>query len=242
MGSASGEPLLSVSGLTAGYGDVQVLWGIDLAVREGEIACIVGSNGAGKTTLLRTISALVTAKTGAIRFAGRPLERADSEAVLAAGIAHVPEGRRLFKGLSVRDNLLLGAHLRHDKAGIAADLERVYQIFPILAERRQQDATTLSGGEQQMCAVGRGIMSRPRLLLIDELSLGLAPQAVEKLAAALVEINKAGVTILLVEQDVLTAFEVAGRGFVLELGRITLSGETRALAENPAVRAAYLGL
>jgi branched-chain amino acid transport system ATP-binding protein len=236
------ESLLRIEGLRAGYGDVHVLWGIDLAVAEGEIACIVGANGAGKTTLLRTISGVVRATAGSIRFAGEPVERADPEVILRAGIAHVPEGRRLFKGLSVRDNLLLGAHLRHPHSEIARDLERVFTIFPILAERRSQDATTLSGGEQQMCAVGRGIMSRPRLLMIDELSLGLAPQAVERIAAALIEINKAGITILMVEQDVLTAFELARHGFVIELGRVVMSGETRALAEDSRIRQAYMGI
>ena len=236
------EPLLRIEGLRAGYGDVRVLWGIDLAVAEGEIACIVGANGAGKTTLLRTISGVVRATAGSIRFAGAPVESADPEVILRAGIAHVPEGRRLFKGLSVRDNLLLGAHLRHSHSEIARDLERVFTIFPILAERRSQDATTLSGGEQQMCAVGRGIMSSPRLLMIDELSLGLAPQAVERIAAALIEINKAGITILMVEQDVFTAFELARHGFVIELGRVTMSGETRVLAEDSRIRQAYMGV
>ena len=236
------EPLLRIEGLKSGYGDVQVLWGIDLAVTAGEIACIVGSNGAGKTTLLRTISGVVRATAGSICFAGEAIEKADPEAILRRGIAHVPEGRRLFKGLSVRDNLLIGAHLRRDRSGIARDLERIFAIFPILAERRSQDATTLSGGEQQMCAVGRGIMSQPRLLMLDELSLGLAPQAVERITTALIEINKAGITILLVEQDVLTAFELAQRGFVIELGRVTMSGETRVLAEDAKVRQAYMGI
>ena len=236
------EPLLGVAGLRSGYGDVQVLWGIDLEIAAGEIACIVGSNGAGKTTLLRTISGLVRPTAGTIRFAGDRIDMADPEAILRRGIAHVPEGRRLFKGMSVRDNLLLGAHLRHDRPGIARDLERIFSIFPILAERRSQDATTLSGGEQQMCAVGRGIMSQPRLLMVDELSLGLAPQAVERIAEALVEINRAGITILLVEQDVATAFELGQRGFVIELGRVTMSGETRVLAQDPKIRQAYMGV
>jgi branched-chain amino acid transport system ATP-binding protein len=236
------EPLLQIEGLKSGYGDVQVLWGIDLAVQAGEIACIVGSNGAGKTTLLRTISGVVRATAGSIRFSSERIEKADPEAILRRGIAHVPEGRRLFKGLSVRDNLLLGAHLRRDREEIARDLDRVLAIFPILAERRSQDATTLSGGEQQMCAVGRGIMSKPRLLMVDELSLGLAPQAVDHIGEALVEINKTGITILLVEQDVATAFELARNGFVIELGRVAIAGETRALAQDARVREAYLGV
>ena len=236
------EQLLRIEGLRSGYGDVQVLWGIDLEVAAGEIACIIGSNGAGKTTLLRTISGVVKATAGSIRFAGEAIENADPEAILRRGIAHVPEGRKLFKGLSVRDNLLLGAHLRRDRNGIARDLERVFDIFPILAERRWQDATTLSGGEQQMCAVGRGIMSHPRLLMLDELSLGLAPQAVERIMAALMEINRAGMTILVVEQDVFTAFEIGRHAFVVELGRVIKSGETRVLAEDVNIRQAYMGI
>src|SRR5215468_958062 len=203
------EPLLTIGGLSAGYGDVRVLCDISLAVEAGEITCIVGSNGAGKTTLLRTISGLVRATSGRILFAGEDLTTLDPDQILARGIAHVPEGRRLFRGLSVRDNLLLGAYLRRDDAGVRKDLDYVFALFPILRERQSQDAITLSGGEQQMCAIGRGIMSRPRLLMIDELSIGLAPRLVERLGEALVEINKGGITILLVEQDVITAFEIA---------------------------------
>lgn len=236
------EAILSVAGLQAGYGDIQVLWGIDFEVPEGEIVCLVGSNGAGKTTLLRTISGLVKASAGSVRFAGADMTGAPPEAVLAAGIAHVPEGRRLFKGLTVRDNLLLGAQLRRDKDEILADLERVYALFPILEARRRQDATTMSGGEQQMCAIARGIMSRPRLLMIDELSLGLAPRLVERLGEALVEINRSGTTILLVEQDVMTAFELARRAVVIETGRVAKTGLTGDLAGDPAIREAYLGL
>jgi branched-chain amino acid transport system ATP-binding protein len=237
------EPLLSVKGVCAGYGDVQVLWGVDVAVPAGEIVCVVGSNGAGKTTLLRVLSGLVRATAGEIRFDGRPITRAAPHEILAAGIAHVPEGRRLFRGLSVRDNLLLGAYQRNpSRADVEADLERIYGLFPILKERRDQDATTLSGGEQQMCAIGRGLMARPRLLLIDELSLGLAPRAVERLSESLIEVNRSGVTILLVEQDVFTAFELARLGFVVETGRVTLAGETRDLGENARVREAYMGI
>lgn len=235
--------LLQVQGLEAGYGDVQVLWGLDLSVGVGEIACVVGSNGAGKTTLLRTISGLVKARAGSVRFAGDELAGASPEAVLRAGIAHVPEGRRLFRGLSVRDNLLLGAYLRNDsRADIQRDLEHIYTLFPILGDRRQQDASTLSGGEQQMCAIGRGLMSRPTLLMIDELSLGLAPRAVEKLSESLVEVNKTGVSILLVEQDVFTAFELAHSGVVVETGRVSFSGPSSELARDPRVRAAYMGI
>ena len=236
------EPLIKLSGLTSGYGDVQVLWGIDLEVREGEIACIVGSNGAGKTTLLRTISGLVQATGGSIIYDGNDILRAQPDVVVGQGIAHVPEARRLFRGLSVRDNILLGAYLRDDRQEIFADLELIYNLFPILKEREKQDASTLSGGEQQMCAFGRGIISRPRLLMIDEFSLGLAPQAVERLSEALIEINKTGITMLLVEQDVITAFEVAHYAFVIETGRVTLNGSTKELSDNPMIRQAYMGI
>jgi branched-chain amino acid transport system ATP-binding protein len=234
--------LLSIEALESGYGDVQVLWGVDLEVSAGSITCIVGSNGAGKTTLLRTISGLVKTRAGRIAFGGQDLTVASPDRVLAGGIAHVPEGRRLFRGLSVADNLLLGAYLRRAAPSeIARDLETVYSIFPILRERRRQDATTLSGGEQQMCAIGRGIMSRPQLLLIDELSLGLAPKAVESLSEALRDVNAAGITILLVEQDVLTAFDLAATAHVVDMGRVIKSGPTAALADDPAIREAYMG-
>jgi branched-chain amino acid transport system ATP-binding protein len=236
------EPLLKIDGLHAGYGEVRVLWGIDLGVSAGEIACIVGSNGAGKTTLLRTISGLLPATTGRIAFMGEDITRCAADEILARGIAHVPEGRRLFRGLSVRDNLLLGAYLRRDDKEVRQDLDYVFSIFPILRDRQGQDATTLSGGEQQMCAIARGIMSRPKLLMIDELSLGLAPRLIERLSEALLEINRSGMTILLVEQDVMTAFEIAQHAFVIETGRVGLHGTTKALAENPAIRQAYLGI
>jgi branched-chain amino acid transport system ATP-binding protein len=236
------EPLLAVEGLSAGYGDVRVLWGVDLAVETGEIACIVGPNGAGKTTLLRTVSGLVARTAGRVVFNGKELASLSADEIIARGIAHVPEGRRLFRGLSVRDNLLLGAYLRRDEIDIRRDLDYVFSLFPILRERARQDATTLSGGEQQMCAIGRGIMSRPKLLMIDELSLGLAPRLVERLSEALLEINRGGITILLVEQDVLTAFELARHAFVMETGRVTLHGTTAALSENPSIRQAYLGM
>ena len=236
------EALLAIEELSAGYGDVRVLWDIELTVEAGEIACIVGPNGAGKTTLLRTVSGLVVATAGRITFEGKPLAGASADEIIARGIAHVPEGRRLFRGLSVRDNLLLGAYLRRDAAQTRRDLDYVLSLFPILRERARQDATTLSGGEQQMCAIGRGIMSRPKLLMIDELSLGLAPRLVERLSEALIEINRSGITILLVEQDVLTAFELARHAFVVETGRVTMQGSTAALAQDPAIRQAYLGI
>ena len=236
------DPFLSVEGLSSGYGDVKVLWHIDFDVRADEIVCIVGSNGAGKTTLLRTLSGLVKANAGTIKLGGDDLTNLSPDRILKAGIAHVPEGRRLFKGLSVRDNLLLGAYLRTGRAEIDRDFDYVLDLFPVLRERLGQDATTMSGGEQQMCAIGRGIMARPRLLMIDELSLGLAPHLVDRLAETLKEINKAGLAILLVEQDVMTAFELADRGLVIETGRVASKGDTDVLVNDPAIRKAYLGV
>ncbi|WP_108662111.1 ABC transporter ATP-binding protein [Acuticoccus kandeliae] len=237
------DPLLSISGLEAGYGEIRVLWGVDLTVGKGEIVCLVGSNGAGKTTLLRAISGLVKADKGSIVIDGGEIAGGGPEVALSSGIAHVPEGRRLFRTMSVKDNLLMGAYLRvgEDKA-VAADLDRVMTMFPRLAERRNQDAATLSGGEQQMCAIGRGIMSRPKLLMIDELSLGLAPTAVDMLSDSLKEINATGISILLVEQDVMSALDLASRGYVLDRGRITMSGTSAELAAAPEVREAYMGV
>lgn len=235
------EEFFRVEKVEAGYGDIQVLWGVDIDVQEGEIICIVGSNGAGKTTLLRCVSGVIPTQSGRILVRGVDLSNATPDQVLAAEIAHVPEGRRLFSGMSVKNNLLMGAYLRHDKQ-IRKDLDFVFGIFPILAERMKQDAGTLSGGEQQMCAIARGIMSRPVLLMIDELSLGLAPLVIENLSKALLDINQSGISILLVEQDVMIAFELARRGFVLESGRVTIGGFTADLANDPTVRQAYMGL
>jgi len=236
------EPLLQVSGLEVAYGEVQVLWGVDVAVPRGAIACLVGSNGAGKTTFMRAASGLVHARAGQVRFAGRDLTNAGPRAVLAAGVAQVPEGRRLFAAMSVRDNLLMGAYLRSDgAAAVRRDLERVYAVFPILAERQSQPAGTLSGGEQQMCAVGRGLMSAPQLLLVDELSLGLAPALVDTLCDALRALNREGLTMLIVEQDVATAFDLANTAFVMDSGRVTRAGESAQLRDDPAIREAYLG-
>lgn len=236
------DALLQVRGVKAGYGDVPVLWGVDLEVRRGEIVCLVGSNGAGKTTLMRTVSGLVRPTAGSITFDGVALAGAEPDAVLAAGIAHVPEGRRLFSAMSIRDNLLMGAYLRSDGArAIDEDLARMFAMFPILRERQNQDAGTLSGGEQQMCAIARGLMGAPRLLMIDELSLGLAPAIVDQLCDALRALNHEGLSLLVVEQDVATALELAQHGFVMDTGRITRSGESGALASDPAIREAYLG-
>lgn len=236
------EPFLKIERLEAGYGDVQVLWDVSLEIEQGEIACVVGSNGAGKTTLMRTIAGLLSPMGGSIRFDGAEIGGLKPFELIGRGVALAPEGRRLFKGLSVRDNLLLGAYLRDDRAEIARDLAYVEELFPILKERASQDATTMSGGEQQMCAIGRGLMARPRLLMIDELSLGLAPALVERLGEALLEINRGGLTILLVEQDVMTAFEIARHGVVIEVGRSTASGTTETLGADPRIRAAYMGV
>jgi branched-chain amino acid transport system ATP-binding protein len=234
--------LLQISGLESGYGEVQVLWGVDLDVAAGEIVCVIGSNGAGKTTLLRTISGLVAVRAGKVTIAGQDFTGATPAQVLGAGVAHVPEGRRLFSAMSVEDNLRMGAHMRSDEADIRRDLAQIYELFPILGDRRRQEAGTLSGGEQQMCAIGRGIMSRPKLLMIDELSLGLAPKAVEQLSAALVRIQHAReLAILLVEQDVLAALELSSRAFVIDRGRVALSGRADMVSKDPKVREAYLG-
>jgi branched-chain amino acid transport system ATP-binding protein len=238
-----GEYLFQVEKLTTGYGDIQVLWGVDLDVQAGEIVCLVGSNGAGKSTLLRCISGLLPPMGGRILLRGKPVSLAKPDEILEAGIAQVPEGRRLFSAMSVRNNLLMGAYLRRDgMEAIQKDLEFVFGLFPILSERIRQSAGTLSGGEQQMCAIARGIMSKPALLMIDELSLGLAPLVVERLSEALLQVNQSGISILLVEQDVMTAFELARRGFVLESGRVTLSGPTSELANNPTFQEAYMGI
>jgi len=235
-------PLLQVADVKSGYGDVNVLWGVSLEISLGETVCLVGSNGAGKSTLLRTISGLLKPTGGAIQFKGQDITRATPQTILQAGIAHVPEGRRLFGPMSVQDNLLMGAYLRTDTEEIQRDLDRMYSLFPILAQRRTQAAGTMSGGEQQMCAIARGMMGRPTLLMIDELSLGLAPQVVETIGQVVAQITAEGLSVLLVEQDVMTAFELASKGIVLDTGRVSVIGPTAELAENPAVREAYMGL
>ena len=235
-------PLLSVKNLTSGYGDVRVLWGIDLHVDESEAVCLVGSNGAGKSTLLRTLSGLLRSRSGTIKFRGQDITNDTPRQILTHGIVHVPEGRRLFGPMNVIDNLLTGAYLRSDKAAIRRDLDRMLTLFPILAERRHQAAGTLSGGEQQMCAIARGIMSSPKLLMIDELSLGLAPKMVDHLGAALRQIMTEGLSLLLVEQDVATAFELTQRGIVVDSGRVKLSGSTKELSVNPIVQQTYMGI
>jgi len=237
-----GAPKLAVAGLQAGYGDVQVLWDVTIEVGRGELVCVVGSNGAGKTTLMRCVSGLLPISAGEIMVDGKGMEQGTPADFVRAGIVHIPEGRRLFSAMSVRDNLLMGAYLRGERNRTPEDLERVYATFPILAERRRQDAGTLSGGEQQMCAIARGLMARPSLLLIDELSLGLAPRMVELLSERLREINRSGVAVLLVEQDVMNALELADRAYVIDRGRVTKAGPSTSLAGDPVIREAYMGI
>jgi len=234
------ETLLQVSGLTAGYGPVPVLFGLDFTVGRGEIVTLVGSNGAGKTTLLRAISRLIAAR-GSVQFMGQDLLAMPPEQVFAAGLVQVPEGRQLFPRMTVEENLRMGAFLRRDRAAIAAGLERAYTLFPILGQRRKQMAGSMSGGEQQMCAMARALMAEPKLLMVDEMSLGLAPVVVDQLLDILKEICQSGVTVLLVEQDVFAAFTIADRGYVMETGRIVQAGTVRELMSDPELRRAYLG-
>jgi branched-chain amino acid transport system ATP-binding protein len=233
--------LLEVRGLDVSYGAVHALDHASLEVDEGEIVTLIGANGAGKSTALRTISGLVRADAGEIVFAGTPIQRLPSHRIAGLGIAHVPEGRKPFANLNVRENLRLGAYRVPSAARIAASMERVFQSFPRLRERLGQPAGTLSGGELQMLAMGRGLMSQPRLLMLDEPSMGLSPILVEEVFAIIREINRAGTTILLVEQNAHMALSVASRAYVLETGRITLSGPARDLERDERVRAAYLG-
>lgn len=234
--------MLLLHNLASGYGSVQVLWDVSLEVGEHEIVCLIGSNGAGKTTLLRTVSGLLTAWQGSIEFDGKPLQRLPPHEIVTHGISHVPEGRRLFRTMTVRENLLMGAYRTRERSAQREDLDRAYALFPILAERRNQACGTLSGGEQQMCAIARGLMSRPKLLLIDELSLGLAPRIVTMLAQTLCQIRDFGISILLVEQDVAVALDLASRGFLLDAGHVSLTGATAELADNPMIKQAYLGI
>jgi branched-chain amino acid transport system ATP-binding protein len=235
--------ILELQGLSAGYGEIQVLWGIDLAAHRGEITALIGSNGAGKTTLMRALSGLIPTAGGYYFSEGRDLTGDAAVEILQHGIVHVPEGRRLFGAMSVEDNLLMGAYARKVRGGeLKRDLDRVYATFPKLRERRNQAAGTLSGGEQQMCAIGRGLMAAPRLLMIDELSLGLSPLLVEQLVAALKELNASGMSILLVEQDVTIALDLCHRAFVMDMGRIVRTGSGTELLADPVVRDAYLGV
>jgi branched-chain amino acid transport system ATP-binding protein len=233
--------LLDVRGVSAGYGGMPVLRDVTLKVYPAEIVALVGSNGAGKTTLLRALSRVLSC-TGGIVMNNRNLVPMTSDQAFTVGLVQVPEGRQLFDRMSVQDNLLMGAFKRHDKAAVARDLEKMYALFPRLSERRRQLAGNMSGGEQQMCAMARGLMAAPILLMIDEMSLGLAPVVVEQLIDVLATIRDDGVTVLLVEQDVNLALSIADRGYVMETGRIVYSGPARKLIDDPEVRRAYLGI
>jgi len=233
--------MLHVEGLVAGYGPTVCLRGVSLEVARGEIVTLLGANGAGKTTLLMAISGLVRARRGSISFNEERIDRLSPEQIAARGIGHVPEGRRIFTRLTVLENLQLGAYLRENRAAIDEDMQRVWELFPILRERHAQLAGTLSGGEQQMLAIGRGLMSRPQLLLLDEPSLGLAPKSVRLVLEVIKRINEAGTTILLVEQNAHLALGIAHRGYILETGSIAVTDTAQALATNPQVKAAYLG-
>jgi branched-chain amino acid transport system ATP-binding protein len=232
---------LAVEALDVFYGAVHALKGVSLHVEAGEIVTLIGANGAGKTTLLRTISGLVPARSGRILFEGKDICKVPAHEIVALGVSQSPEGRMVFSNLSVEDNLELGAYRRKDRAGIREDSDRVFQLFPRLLERRKQLSGTLSGGEQQMLAIGRALMSRPRVLLLDEPSLGIAPLLVRDIFKNIVEINRRGTTVLLVEQNAHMALSIAQRGYVLETGRVVLEDAAAKLAANDEVRAAYLG-
>ena len=237
-----GEPLLEVDRIDVFYDDVQVLHGLSLEVRRGEIVTLLGSNGAGKTTTLRAIMGLGPARAGEVRFRGRSLAQLPAAARAELGLALVPEGRELWPQLSVLENLELGAYTRRARGNLRNNLSRMFGLFPRLDERRRQAAGSLSGGEQQMCAIARALMSEPTLLMLDELSLGLAPLLVDQLMVTITELHKAGMTILLVEQNLKKALAVAERGVIIETGRLRLAGTSAELADNPEIRAAYLGM
>ncbi len=240
--SPQSASFFQIENLNAAYGKIQVLWDVCLEIKERQIVALVGPNGAGKSTLLRTISGIQRSVGGRILFKGRSIDKTAPRQIVQAGLVHVPEGRRLFKALSVKENLLMGAYLRRDQPEILQDLEKMLELFPRLKSRLNQSGGTLSGGEQQMVAIGRGLMSRPRLLMIDELSLGLAPIIVEALLQIIRGINQDGLTILIVEQDVQAVLEIADTGYVLESGHIVLSGSGQQLLKDDRVKQAYLGL
>ncbi|HEY2940271.1 MAG TPA: ABC transporter ATP-binding protein [Gaiellaceae bacterium] len=233
--------MLELSNVHTFYGSIEALKGISIEVREGEIVTLIGANGAGKSTTLRSINGLNQPREGSIVFRGKDITRTAPHHIVGMGISQSPEGRRLFPRMSVLENLEMGAFQRNDRPGIREDLERVYALFPRLAERKHQKAGTLSGGEQQMCAIGRALMARPELLMLDEPSMGLAPIFVEKIFEIVSEINQQGTTILLVEQNALMALDAAQRGYVLETGRVALADDAKSLRDNEQVRMTYLG-
>ena len=232
--------MLDIDDINVYYGNIHAIQGVSLTVKQGEIVTIIGANGAGKTTVLKTVVGLLRSKTGRISLSGEDISVASTASIVKRGIALVPEGRRVFPRLSVADNLILGAYARKDNE-VKSDLDRIYTMFPRLAERRKQAAGTLSGGEQQMLAMGRGLMSRPKVLLLDEPSMGLAPLLVRQIFETIVSINDMGTTILLVEQNAHMALSIAHRGYVLETGSVVLTGAAADLADNEQVRSAYLG-
>jgi branched-chain amino acid transport system ATP-binding protein len=233
--------VLEVDDLHVYYGEIHALKGVSIALARGEIVALLGNNGAGKTTTLRTVSGLLRPRSGRVLLEGEPIDRLPPHDTVARGLAHAPEGRRIFNRLSVSETLEMGAYLRRDAAGVQEDMARVFELFPRLKERRLQVAGTLSGGEQQMLAIGRALMARPRILMLDEPSMGLAPLVVEQIFDTIDRINREGMTILLVEQNAAVALSVAHRGYVLETGRVILSGPAAELQEHPEVRRAYLG-
>lgn len=233
--------MLKVVDLNVHYGVIHALKDVNIEVGEGEIVSLIGANGAGKTTLLRTISGLISASSGSILYLGQEVLNKPAQKLPETGLVQVPEGRRIFKGMSVYENLLMGAYLRNDKEGIKADLEKIYKRFDILYKRRNQDAATLSGGEQQMLAMSRALMAKPKLLLLDEPSMGLAPLLVKEIFNIIKEINAEGTTILLVEQNAMQALKIANRAYVLETGNIVLSGTGQELLESEEVQKVYLG-
>jgi branched-chain amino acid transport system ATP-binding protein len=238
---STAQTFLQVSGLKVAYGGIQAVKGIDLHVGEGELVCLIGANGAGKTTTLKGICGVQPVKAGTVRYAGENVTGKPPHRLVRRGLAMVPEGRGVFGALTIEENLAMGAYIRSDRAGVRQDIERVFALFPRLQERRRQTAGTLSGGEQQMLAIGRALMSKPRLLLLDEPSMGLAPLMVQKVFETILSVSREGVTILLIEQNAKLALEVSHRGYVMESGEVTLSGDAKSLLHDPAVRAAYLG-
>jgi branched-chain amino acid transport system ATP-binding protein len=237
-----GQPILDLKEIHTFYGSIEALKGISIDVRDGEIVTLIGANGAGKSTTLRSINGLNHPRQGTITFQGRDITNEPPHSVVKMGISQAPEGRRLFPRMSVTENLEMGAYQRSDRAGIKESIDRVFELFPRLAERKNQKAGTMSGGEQQMCAIGRALMAKPKLLMLDEPSMGLAPIFVEKIFEIIQEINQQGTTILLVEQNALMALDVASRGYVMETGTIALADNAKALRENEKVKQTYLGV
>ena len=240
--AGDGQPLLELRGLKVSYGGIHAVKGIDLAVKSGELVCLIGANGAGKTTTLKGICGLLPVRDGTIHYDGSDITGKPAFELVRRGLAMVPEGRGVFGALTIEENLQMGAYARSDRDGVREDIEHVFTLFPRLKERRRQTAGTMSGGEQQMLAMGRALMSKPRLLLLDEPSMGLAPLMVQKVFETVLEVSREGVTILLIEQNAKLALEVSHRGYVMESGEITLQGDSKALLHDDKVRAAYLGV